>query len=482
MDQVSRENQLCYRISKRDNTKGFSLTAAETNVRRNILDRSTRSARNASGRSLGGSGNRSNTTIPSKSARLRSWLLQPSAVPLNLFSTQHLSTNPKELVAINAGGLHYFRLETHLVDLAEAILLAGENVAQDRNITAFFDSYGYKEGCAMCLALGVGCGPAAGNSALSEELRRRAMDAALARAFVPKLTTARSSSSNGTNNGSSVIGSVSTEPLVPSGYEFKPSELSEGLLTIFTRLVRPVWHKPAVVVTEGPSVRQQWSGGTRVAPAKVEVLLNEETAEEITRPLRNLQAIMKTKLARAIKSVPGMSQSASDSRMDTDEPDSMMVDEQSSYLTRAMQYQSQSRSSQSGVEAALTPRGAENLARLIEEKHIHSLYRLLARVIQLLNLMSLLRRAQASSELREVDWGLLHGLTIAQLVQTCEGQDRLESLLNALVSTSASDQSGSTDLSAQTDDLVSKFKISHVRTPPRAINREKPEACSRNFI
>jgi nuclear pore complex protein Nup155 len=105
----------------------------------------------------------------------------------------------------------------------------------------------------------------------------------------------------------------------------------------------------------------------------------------------------------------------------------------------------------------LTAFEAEHIARLLEERNIHSLYRLLARVVQLLNLMSLLRRAQEMVELREIDWGLLHGLTIAQLVQTSEGQERLESLLNSLVTSSASDRSQMAVQSAHADQLASLF-------------------------
>jgi nuclear pore complex protein Nup155 len=184
---------------------------------------------------------------------------------LNQFSIQHL-TPGKEVVALNAGGLHYFGFNTILSSLAEVLMSAGENVANDPTTTRFFTSYGYKEGCAMCLALAIGCGPAAGNAGYSEQVRSRAAAAALARAFIPKLVT--HSEQNGTGNAPVHANPSSSDPLVPPGYDFKPSSICEGLTSLFARLIRPVWNKPAVVVTEGRAVKLNWSAGTRMSPAR----------------------------------------------------------------------------------------------------------------------------------------------------------------------------------------------------------------------
>ena len=429
---VSPQPELCYRISKRDGSNGFSMTAGE----RTKMNTTSTSARRAL--------RTTSSMTATRSARLRLSLLKPWPVALDRLSIQHLLSRPQQMVALNVGGLHYFQMDSLLENLAKAILAAGGNVKQDPEVSKFFTSYGYKEGCSMCLALAVGCGPSA-TAMGSEEVKRRAMDAALARAFVPKLIVPDTSSSN-TYQSTNLD---QAEQLVPAGYEFKPSALCEALTMTFSRLVRPIWNRPAVVVTEGPLVRQQWSTRPVVAPAKVEILMDEHATEEINRPLRNLQALMKSKLGRAVQNVPGVSQ----------HPDRMDVDDsvdQTHYLTRVLQYDSQQ--GHSGEVVQLTAAGAKNIAHLIEEKNIHSLYRLLSRVVQLLNLITLLRHAQASTELREVDWGLLHGLTFAQLAQTTEGQDRLETLLNALVTASASDRSLTTvGLSAQADQLANTF-------------------------
>ena len=425
------ENQQCYRLSKRDGLKGFSATASETTRRVQTTSRGRLS--------------QSSGSPTPKSARLRPWLLQPAQVPLADVSTEHLAST-RNVVALNAGGLHYFQGETVLERFASFVALSEEteSFASDASITNFFKSYGYKEGCVMCLALAVGSGPAAGNSTYSEQLRQKAIIAVLNRALRPHLI-AQVDQPNG--NGGTFVGSMpsSRDSLTPPGYDFEPSALSEGLTALSSRLLRPIWHKPVVVVTEGPCIRRQWSAGTRVLPAKVEVLIDESSVAEICRPLRNLLGVMKSKLSPAIVKVPGMP-SSQDMQIDGNK--------ESTPLIQALQYNSHPQAGQNGVASQLTPAEAEHIARLIEEKSIHSLYRLLARVVQLLDLITLLRRAQASSELREVDWGLLHGLTIAQLVQTSEGQDRLESLLNALVTASASDQSA---LSAQTDELANMF-------------------------
>jgi nuclear pore complex protein Nup155 len=463
---VSRRKQKYYRISLQDASNGFSSSAEEKSGAVSSIAKTT--------------GNQS----PSKSARLRQGLLKPPAVSFNLFSTQHLDHRPKEIVAVNAGGLHYFHLEGHLHQLANAILSARERVRDDATVTRFFSGFGYKEGCAMCITLAIGC-VEVGNA----DLRRLAMDAAFARALAPRLVPSEEfSTSNGSSR--SVVTNGTSDPMVPKGFEFKPSALCESLYSTLSRLVRPVWNKPVVVVTEGPLVKRQWSKIALQAPAKVELLLDETILEEISRPLRNLQYEVRSRLSRAVSSIPG---SALPNSMEIDAMDGWSDDSQ--YLTRALQYHNQSRTIQNGTVTNLSIEEAESIARLIEEKNIHSLYRLLARVVQLLNLLNLLRHAQISTELHEVDWGMLHGLTFWQLVGTLEGQDRLESLLNALVTFSASDDSGTKSLTAQADDLVdklgaqcylffspgSRFAYSGLRKAAQALNCHPESALRREL-
>jgi nuclear pore complex protein Nup155 len=414
-----------YRLSQRHGSEGFSTTAGESLDRRST----------------------SETSRPSKSARLRPWLLRPAAVPLNQISTQHVEQS-REVVALNAGGLHYFGFNSTLGNLADSLLAAGENVANDPTITDIFKSYSYKEGCAMCLALAIGCGPTSGSAGFSDTVRSRATAAALARAYIPRLV-AHDQVPGASNR---VVSSTLTpsDPLLPSGYDFNPSALSEGLTCLFSRLVRPIWNKPAVVVTEGRTIKQPWSTKTWPTPAKVEVLLDKKTLEDIRAPMQNLLGLMKKVFSRALQSVPGMPE-RHDYSMEIDGENG-----EGQYLTKSLQYQNHLLAASGRVANHLNPAEAENLARLIEEKNIHSLYRLLARVVQLLNLMSLLQRVQDMNELNEIDWGLLHGLTIRQLVQTSDGQDRLESLLNELVTASASERAGLTP-SAQADKLADLF-------------------------
>ncbi len=463
---ISRRKQKCYRISSHDASNGFSSTAEEKSGAVSNI------AKTAGSQS------------PLKSARLRPGLLKPPPAALNLFSTQHLDYRPREIVAVNAGGLHYFQLEGHLHQLANAILSARERVRDDATVSRFFSGFGYKEGCAMCITLAIGCVEVS-----NADLRRLAMDAAFARALAPRLIP---SEEFNTSNGSSrsVVSTGTSDPMVPKGFEFKPSALCESLYSTLSRLVRPVWNKPVVVVTEGPLIKRQWSKVALQAPAKVEILLNETTLDEISRPLRNFQSEVRSRLSRAVSSVPG---SAQPNSMEIDAMDGWSDDSQ--FLTRALQYQNQSRTIQNGSATNLSIEEAESIARLIEEKNIHSLYRLLSRVVQLLNLLNLLRRAQVSAELHEVDWGMLHGLTFWQLVGTLEGQDRLESLLNALVTHSAADDSGTKSLTAKADDLVdklgyqcylffspgSRFAYSGLRKAAQALNCHPESALRREL-
>ena len=130
---------------------------------------------------------------------------------------------------------------------------ASVNVGNDEAITKFFISYGFAEGCAMCLSLAVGCGPAGGSGGYNEELRNRARRAALSRGRVPKLLMKEAPQTDAA--GARDMSTSDTNTLIPPGYEFHPSSLCDGLTALVSRLLRPVWFKPAVVVTEGPTIQ-----------------------------------------------------------------------------------------------------------------------------------------------------------------------------------------------------------------------------------
>lgn len=381
------ERPTMYRISQRSWDKGFSLSAADTKA--------------------------SGTSAATRSARLSPWLLKPDIVPLNPLALQHLERPSTTFMAINAGGLHSFQCPSNLQQLSAAIFAAGPNVRSDPGVTRFFQDYGYSEGCAMCLVLAM-------KSSSSEELKESALRAALARAYRPALLPTNQPD----DPASQQQQQASDDPWMPSGYTFTSSALFQGLTMALGRLLRPIWHKPAAVVTEGRVLKR--GAKSKTTPAKVELLLEDDTLEEIRHPLHNMQRVMSRVFGKAVESVP-FSQNA------VDEADQMDIDgEENHYLTRALEYQRRGLV-QTTVGTLLRPSEAEELAQHIEERNIHSLYRLLSRTVQLLSLLSHLRRAHLMPDLPEVGWGLLHGISIAQLVQTRDGQKRVEQLLNSLI-------------------------------------------------
>jgi len=97
----------------------------------------------------------------------------------------------------------------------------------------------------------ISCGP----TLFNEQLRNLASDAAHARAGIPKLVSPE-------QIGTFITDFSTTDRLVPQGYNFQASALSEGLTALFSRLVRPIWHKPAVVVTEGHEVKLHYLNET----------------------------------------------------------------------------------------------------------------------------------------------------------------------------------------------------------------------------
>ena len=416
--------QQMYRISGRHGSSkgGFSSTAGgmvKSNAKVSIA---------------GNSGNH-------KSVRLSPWLLRPNFVALNDLSVQHLLPDLRQLIAMNLGGMHYFSKKSILSRLAETLMSYG--ATNDERLAAFFQNYGYKQGCALCLALAIGCGPAEGTGSYHEELSNRAYNAALRHAHVPRL------SKNPTVVDGPVVQASNVDPFLPNGYTFICSSLSNGATSLLSRLLRPIWFKPAVVVTETQSIRRQGSRLTTKFPAKVELLLDDESLEKVRRPLASLQKLMKVLFPPAVKVVPGL-KPIRDDRMEVED------NLGGSLLTSGMLYHG-SQQHQSSTGSKLSPLEAEKLARLIEERDIHTMYRLLSRTVQLLNLLSLLKRAQFMPDLPDVEWGLLHGLQVSQMVTTSEGQERIESMLNSLVSSQNTASNASVATSADADALANQI-------------------------
>ena len=138
---------------------------------------------------------------------------------------------------------------------------------------------------------------------------------------------------------------------------------------------------------------------TKTTPAKVELLLEDDTVEEVRRPLLTLQQVMGRVFEKAVENVPL-------AKANVNSTDEMEIDsEDNHYLTKALGYQ---RSSQSSNDTLLRPADAELLAQHIEEREIHSFYRLVSRTVQLLGLLSHLRRAHSMPDLPEVELSLIH--------------------------------------------------------------------------
>ena len=420
---IEQEYQPLYRISNRYGASngGFSKTAGSGRDQRRPVSSRAASTRRSSNRSV----------------RLSNWLLHPPPAPLSPLAITHLMPST-ETVALSVGGLHYFKTSTVLEQLTETLMSAQADVSRDAQVDKFFKQYGYKQACALCLSLIAGCN---GSTIVSEELQNRSKRAALSRAFVPYLVK-KSEEQRVTV----VEDSSNQDRAVPEGFQFVPSKLFEGLTATLSRLLRPIWFKPAVVVTEGQTIASFGLGGKKQLPAKVELLLDDETTlEEIRRPLVALQKFMLEIFAPAINVIPGVQQQSMGNAMDLDEG-------YGNHITGSLLFQGARRnlSAPGSMTAAL----AEEISRKIEERNIHALYRLVSRTIQLLSLVSLLKKIQFQPDLPEVAFGLLHGLHFCQLVEDKGAHERIETLLNALVSNRSSDMNGTVTLSADADELA----------------------------
>jgi nuclear pore complex protein Nup155 len=351
-----------YRISLHHGSDGFSMTAAD------VVPHLEAAA-------------------GTRSSRLSPWLLHPKAVSLEPVALQHLEPYESTFLAINVGGIHSYKSSSVLGRLRAAILAAGSNAPTDPLVDKFFQDYGLEEGCAMCFMLIV-------SQLSSHDLKQWSLHTAMRHSFNPKLVPSDD------NEVTSYQQMAKNDPWIPTGYMLKPSHLCEGLYLAAARLLRPIWYKPAVVVTEGRVVKRGLKFITTAA--KVELLLDNDVTDQVSQPLLELEDAV-ARFRKAIDGVPTKS-------------------------VKNLIF----------FNAA----DADDLARHIEERNIHSLYRLLSRTTQLLSLLYHLRRADSMTDIPDVEWGLLHGLQFAQLVETSTGQERVESVLNKLVTSSATSSKG----------------------------------------
>ncbi len=369
-----------YRISEQAGCKGggFSNSALETNNYRRQSSSRSRSV---------------------ESRRLQPSLLKPSTSPLPEMSLQHLTMKMREgFIALNSGGLHYFS-RVSPADKLQGFLMESQasNIGRDENVKAFFSKYGNVESSALCLSIAI-------DGQANDKLARTAIQAALNLATRPSMVSKQSQ----TISTSTIVevSSFSNEPRV-EGYDFIPSSLHDGLMVLAARLLRPIWCKPAVVVTEGKFIQsKRHNQRPRIIPAKVELLLDEATLDSIRRPLARLQILMREKFQPAIITVPGSKTNINDTEMDTDDLDITSAN----LMMSAVQYHTQVSSQRQNLQKMrYSEKELLATAQLYEERSIHALYRIISRSVQLLTLMGHLYRAHNNPELPEVDFGYLHG-------------------------------------------------------------------------
>ena len=343
-----------------------------------------------------------NTNVISRSARLSPWLITPHVSPLSEISINHIFKKCKQrgVVALNSGGLHFFSQISPIQKMATILKNSKtSNMGKDEKIKILFKNFGHIEGCAMCISIAI--------NENDDVVKRRAIEAAMKFAHRPSMVNSTSSHFPGKNVSNiapfTTIGNL-------DGYTFQPSCLYIGLLRLVSRHLRPIWFKPAVVVTEGRSVSSMRYGNkVKTIPAKVEFLLDDATLDEIRHPLMGIQVLMKDIFARAISSIPGAKPVTSIVNGQDRLPSNGVEDHH--LLTEAIQYQHRLSAQNKIGSHQYSDKERSNFAILEEERSIHALYRLVSRTVHCLTLLSYLRRAHFIPDLPEVDFGLLHGET-----------------------------------------------------------------------
>lgn len=364
---------------------------------------------------------RSQRDIQKRSLALPSSLLEPITVPLSSMALQHLSwkSQKQAIIALNSGGLHFFWERSPIQKLYDILNKSNiHNIGTDQRLRQFFNCFGASESCAMCLSIAI----CAGNEIVAKKARQASLSFACRPHMLPSV--------NVNENSTIVNESIRDDPFIYNGLEafrFMPSYLYRGLVSLVSRLLRPIWCKPAVVVDS-----QKKSTG--ILPARVEFLLDEVTLEEIRRPISVLRTLMRDMFSPVVTKVPANDGTDKVARFDVMEVDGSLQSKfNHNSISPSMQYQSQSIIQKEDSNIPLQ-KDLSLIARLREDRNIHALYRLVSRTVQLLTLISQLRLAHSTPELAEVEFGFLHGLTFSQLVTSKHAQERIDFILTTLLS------------------------------------------------
>lgn len=345
----------------------------------------------------------SNVASSVQSMRLHSSLLNPSITPLSDLSTEHLLNKSRRqgMITLNSGGLHFFS-QQYPIDILRRILSETNfsNIGRNETISSFFENYNRVESIALCLAIAI-------DEQSTDQLSRTAIQAVMRNSTQPRMIPSPNSA-NGTSTISTEIHSES-DPQGIEGFTFQPSALHDGLLAITSRLLRPIWCKPAIVVTEGKISKPRGrSQRPMMRPAKVELLLDQSTLDQIRKPLARLLILMKEFFHRAVDVVPGSTLKL-ENAMETDQVE-RKFDDDTTLMTSAIQFQTKRNThKRDNKKMHHSDKELNSIAQLNEERNIHSIYRVVSRSIQLLTLITQLQRAHENPDLPEVDFGYLHG-------------------------------------------------------------------------
>jgi len=329
------------------------------------------------------------------------WMKSPSVSSLNYLTSQHLSTST-DFTLLTNDGIHFFQYKSILQQFHKA--LCTQNASR---INAFFEEYGYEEGCIMALYTAL--------STDDKTLSKDAVRAALTHANLPKLEE--------------------------NTLKFEPSSLCSALITLVSRIFRPFWLKPILLLSK------KTKNNSKEELREVQFLIPQNLLSTVRQPLFQLQQLMCQVFGPAIQAVPCLNHQ----NMEIDDEFVQIHPEE--LITRAIQLQQQYKSKNSNHTTSKNLE-SQAQARFQEEVIIHNLYRIVTRSVQFWNIISILFQRQLYQK-EELEWGLLHGIPCMHLITTQEGHDRIQSLLLHLVASCSGDYTDGKHVST----LIKEFAV-----------------------
>lgn len=345
------------------------------------------------------------------SSTMKSSLLSSSA---KINPLPHLSTYaaPKRILVLTTGSLHVFYVKDTF-DVLHQNILSSTSVMEE-----WVKAYGNLETVCMLISLATNDVDQYGSRF------DRCVDAIMKYGCIPSVATTHSNVANsaiqGVNNVPTVSGGTALSVNLNTDnqcHTYIPTILHNALYLNAMRFLRPIWHAPAVICKGNLSVN----------------IISEEICNTTLRKISGLMHFLKKSMTEVVDTNPfAVDYSSRDSNSDGNVNTMNADGDVSEWLIHRGPVQRRTNFQQNSMMGKTENRiGDSSYQKQMEREKVHSLFRLLKRTQHLLTFLRILRQSNIPDS--SISWGLLHNISVADLVCHPNSQERIDLLLDAFL-------------------------------------------------